>query len=493
MSRRLRNLNILLTVSLLLTTSSALLAEGSWKSFRGNAGSGESSEPLPPGDGPLTLEIAWKKPLGSGYSGISISDGRMVTAYTDGETDFVVALDPATGDEIWRYELGPIYKGHDGSHDGPIATPAIADGKVFALDPAGRLAALDLETGSELWTGHLTEDLGSEAPYYGFASSPVIAGDLMILQAGGEDGSVAAFDVATGELRWRGLEDGVDAQSPILADIGGRQQVLVMGETKLAGLDPSSGAVLWEFEHEGDGPMGAMSQSPVPLGNNRIFVKYTDPSSAVVELSEVDGAFGAYRLNQSKGMARSYSPAVVSGDHVYGFTARFLSAVDPASGDLLWRSRDVGDGFIISVGGQLAVLQKTGTLHLGAASPEGWSETAQVQLFDDLAWTPPSYADGSFYLRSLGEIARVDLVRAPALVASAGSSEIPAALAPLAASLASTIDAASAVDEFLAGPRGADEPTRGHRSLVVGDPARSARSDQLPLLPRLQASRRPEP
>lgn len=452
MSLRFRNLKILLTAGLLLTTSSVLLAEDSWKSFRGDAGSGESSDVLPPGDGPLTFEIAWKKPLGSGYSGISIAAGKVVTAFTDGELDLVVALDASTGEEMWRHELGPIYNGHDGSHAGPIATPAIADGRVFALDPAGKLVALDLESGEDLWSVHLTEDLESESPYYGYASSPVVIGDTMVLLTKGEAGIVAGFDASTGDLRWRAVEDDVEASSPIVAVVAGRQQILALGATKIAGVDPSDGTVLWEYEHNSEGgPMGAMTQSPVPLGGSRIFMKYDDPNAAVLELSEVDGALGAFEHAKSKGLYRSYSPVTVSGDHVYGFTSRFLSAVDPASGELLWRSRDVGDGFLISIGGQLAIIQKTGSLHLGAASSKGWTETARVDLFDDLAWTPPSYADGSIYVRSVGEIARVDLVRAPEMVASTDSADLPAALTPLTASLASATDAASAVDEFLEG------------------------------------------
>ena len=320
------------------------------------------------------------------------------------------------------------------------------------LDPWGHLAAVDLATGEGIWTSHLVEDLGSEPQYYGFASSPAVAGDTLVVQVGGEAGSVAGLDVATGELRWRSFEDEAMAQSPILADIGGRRQVLVLGSTKLAGIDPTDGAILWEFEHEGEpGPMGNWTSSPLPLGGNRIFLKYEDPSSAVIELSEVDGTLGAFRLNKSRGMTRSYSPAALSGENLYGFTARFLSAVDPTSGDLLWRSRDVGDGFLISVGGHLAVLQKTGSLHFGTASPEAWNETARIDLFDDLAWTPPSYADGSFYVRSLGEIARVDLVRSEAdLMAAAGGGDLPAPLAELATRIEWSSDPATEIDAFLA-------------------------------------------
>ena len=110
----------------------------------------------------------------------------------------VAAFDPESGEERWRYDLAPAYPGHDGSANGAMATPAIADGRTFVLGPWGHLAALDLKTGVALWTAHLVDDLGSEKPLYGFASSPVVVGDTVVLGIGGEAGAVAGFDAATG-------------------------------------------------------------------------------------------------------------------------------------------------------------------------------------------------------------------------------------------------------------------------------------------------------
>lgn len=132
---------------LLAIASSPTPAEQAWPGFRGD-GTGRARLALDPAEGPVGLALRWKRPLGSGYAGLSVAEGRLVTVARDGAEDVVVALDPATGQEHWRRPLAPVYVGHDGSADGGIATPAIADGRIFALSPWGRLAAYSLATAS---------------------------------------------------------------------------------------------------------------------------------------------------------------------------------------------------------------------------------------------------------------------------------------------------------------------------------------------------------
>lgn len=441
----------LLVCGLLLPPS--LHAGGTpWPAFRGADGTGSASGVLPAGEGPLTFELIWQRDLGSGYSGVTVTDGALFTAAFGQETDHVVALDPATGEELWRAELGPSYAGHDGSHDGPIATPAVADGRVFMLGPHGELKAYDAGDGSVTWESHLVEDHGSEKPFYGFGSSPRVVDGKVILQIGGEDGSVAAFDAATGELAWRAVDDEIATQTPVLAELREREQIVVIGAKKVVGLDPDDGEILWSLEHHGErGGMGAYTSSPLPVSGNHVFLKHGNAASGVLALTAEDGEPTPVLVHQTKGMGRSYSPPSLWNDTVYGYTARFLSAADSVTGELLWRSREPGDGFLVAFDDHLAVLTKKGTLHLGAASRESWSEMARLELFDDLAWTPPSVAGSSLYVRSLGAVARVDLVRAAAPV-ELPTVEIPRQLDGLVADLATAREAgeetAPLVDAF---------------------------------------------
>jgi outer membrane protein assembly factor BamB len=157
----------------------------------------------------LAFSVVWRAPLGSGYSSVSVAHGVAVTTFSDGTDDLVIAFSAATGDELWRSPIDSTYIGHDGSRTGPISTPYITEGLVYALGPKGRLVAVETSSGDEVWTRDLVADYGSEAPVYGFTTSPLVVGDVLLLQVGGGDGkAVAGFNRHTGEPLWHAGDGG---------------------------------------------------------------------------------------------------------------------------------------------------------------------------------------------------------------------------------------------------------------------------------------------
>jgi len=190
----------------------------SWAQFRGPAATDAGvGAPLP--DREFGLSMAWTRELGSGYSAISIAGDRAVTQFAAGEQDVIAAFDTASGEELWRYALGESYQGHTGSDDGPLSTPAIEGDAVYALGPRGRLVALALADGSERWAHDLDES-NSTAPFYGYTSSPLVTGGLVIVATGGEGHAVTAFDAVSGETRWTAGDDSVSYQTPSLVRLG---------------------------------------------------------------------------------------------------------------------------------------------------------------------------------------------------------------------------------------------------------------------------------
>lgn len=428
-----------------------------WPSLRGPRHDGGSAGTLDQREG-AGFAIAWRSPLGAGYSSVAVAEGRAVTLFADGKNDVAVGFDARSGRELWRYVIAPTLRGQDGSFDGPIATPALLEGRVFGLGPRGHLFALDAATGRELWRVDLVAREAAVPPFYGFGTSPLVVGGVLVVQVGaGKAGAVAGFDPATGQVRWKLGEDKVNYQSPVALTVGGREQVVAVGDTTLHGIDPASGRLLWRHAHGGEvHAIGAESLLPVPAGEGRLFLKIRQDASVMLRLvSGADGRTTVETLWTAPVLRTTYVVPVYHRGFLYGMNGRStLTCVDAATGEVRWRSREPGDGFPLLVGDDLVILTKEKTLHVGPASPEGWKERARLDLFHDLVWSPPSFADGAFFARSQGEVARIDWREAraetPGPIAAAEPAPTSRVFARLLADLAATPDKGAVVDRFLA-------------------------------------------
>jgi enterochelin esterase-like enzyme/outer membrane protein assembly factor BamB len=357
------------------------------------------------------LEIGWKRALGSGYSSVAVSGGKVVTMFADGEADVLAAFDTGSGEELWRYRVGDTYPGHDGSHDGPISTPLIGDGRVYGLGPRGHLFAVDLGTGEEIWAKDLVEDQQADPPYYGFGTTPALLDGVLVVEIGSPEGrAVAGFDAGTGEVRWTAIDDKIDYQSPIAAMIGGRMQVVLAGGSKLVGIDPKTGKVLWSYDHEGDGrAMSSASIIPVPVGDGRFLIKNKIDATTLVAVrpgKEVE--YEVEPVWSTNVLKSSYVTPVYRDGYLYGMTGRIFTCVNAENGEIVWRSREPGDGFPTLVGDKLVILTKPGSLHVAEASPEGYRELARLDLFEEHSWSEVAFAGGHLYARSMGYLARID-------------------------------------------------------------------------------------
>ncbi|NIR52479.1 PQQ-binding-like beta-propeller repeat protein [candidate division KSB1 bacterium] len=358
------------------------------------------------------LKIVWKKPLGSGCSSVSVADDRAVTMFSDGTFDDVIAFDAQSGVEIWRFKIDSTYKGHDGSYGGPISTPLISGNKVYGIGPKGQLFALDVKTGKEIWSSHLENDHDARVPFYGFATSPVVDSDVLIVETGGKnENAIAGFDKDTGERLWATGTDIISYQSPIRLNIHGQNQVLCVGDRYLCGLEPKSGRMLWEYSHKGGGNYGSKSMNPVIVGDNRLFLKHSGRGAILVEINKKDDEFIAEEVWTTRNIRMTYDIPIYFDGYLYGYSNRFLTCLDVKTGESVWKSRQPGDGFLILVDGHLVIVTKKGTLHIAKAGPQAYYEIADLKLFDKVAWTPASFANGKIYARSHSEIACIDIVK----------------------------------------------------------------------------------
>jgi outer membrane protein assembly factor BamB/enterochelin esterase-like enzyme len=406
-------------------------APSDWPRWRGADFDGTSREEgVFPREG-FQLQVRWRRKLGSGYSGIAVSGGRAVTLFSDGERDFAVALDADSGEELWRAPLAPTYPGREGSNDGPVSTPAIAGGLVYALGPRGDLVALLLDSGAQVFRVHLVEELGASLPHWGFGTSPLVFGDSVIVETGGAEASVTALDRRTGKVLWRAGEGATDYQSPILWTLGGEEQLVAAAAGLLYGLDPRTGRELWRHAHGASGFYEKIL-NPVAVGPRALLLTHEPMKAQLLSLEKKDGEVAVTQQWVTPHLKLNYATPIHDRGHIYGFSGGFLTSVDATTGALNWKSRPPGNGFPILVDSHLVVLTKQGTLHVIEATPEAYREVASLEVLPHIAWTPPSFASGRIYVRdSFTDVAAVDIVpgrRTTPIGLNAG--DLPSGLVP---------------------------------------------------------------
>jgi outer membrane protein assembly factor BamB len=386
-----------------------------WPQLRGPDHSGAAVAGLLDRD-PIGLEVLWTRPLGSGYSAISVAGDVGVACFSDGTDDVVMAFDAASGEERWRYRIAETYAGHTGSDDGPIATPTIAGDAVYGLGPRGHLFAVRLADGAEIWT-HAFGESDSRAPYYGYATSPLVVGDLVVVQPGGGAGhSIRAFDRATGAPRWSHEDAPVSYQSPTVVELAGRRQIVAVNDELVVGIAPEDGEVLWKHPHAMHA--NELFAQPLALGDDRLVLNSLDDVLALSVTTAGDG-FAVAELWRSNAFKNAYAVPVHHQGYLYGFSSRFLTCLDAATGELVWRSRPPGASGAVLADGQLVMMAADGHLVVAAASPEGYRERARVAVFEQGGLTAPSFAGGRLFVRNLERMAAVGITDRPATSAPA--------------------------------------------------------------------------
>ncbi len=378
-----------------------------WSGLWGSARDGVTAMRLALGETP-SARVVWRRPIGSGFSGISAAAGRGFTGESDGTDDYVAAFDLATGRETWRARLGPTYRGHDGSKDGPISTPTLDEGRVFIVGPKGGLLAFDAATGRVLWRHDLRVDFGAPEPTYGFGVSPLVAGDRLIVAAGGATHNLAAFDKVSGKLRWAvNHSKATGYASPVLATLAGRSQIVVHAGDAVYGASPEDGALLWTHPL---GPPVEADRPPLALPGDRVLLQRWE-ESRLLQIERGAGGLTVREVWKSPRLRSSYSPTILHEGHLYAMGGPNLLCVDPANGNIVWREK-VYPGALIMVDGHLLHLgEQSGELRVASASPSGYRQRLKTPVFNAGATssTTPSFALGFVLMRNVEEIVALEL------------------------------------------------------------------------------------
>ena len=376
-----------------------------WTGFRGPDRDGHyRQQPVRTGWG-SALTPLWKQPVGGGYASFVIADGRAFTIEQRGGRELAAAYDLATGRELWTSAWNALFQTQG---DGPRATPTVHEGRLYALGATGEFRALDAATGRTVWRTNILADAGAGNMDFGMSASPLIVDNTVVVLAGGLNGqSVVAYDRHSGKRVWGALDDRASYSSPMLVTLAGVRQILAFTETRLVGLSPENGKLLWELPWQ----MPNQASQPVVAGPDRVFVSAGSGSeSAMLRVAAgADGQLAPRELWRTTRMNNNFSSSVLHDGFIYGLDGPILACIDASNGELKWKGGRYGAGQLVLASGHVIVLTEQGELALVRADPKSHQEITRFPAIEGKTWNHPAMSDGILLIRNIEEMAAFDL------------------------------------------------------------------------------------
>ena len=372
-----------------------------------------------------SLPRAWSQPVGSGYSGPTVAEGRVyVTDQVRENVERVLCFDAGSGEPLWQHEYDAVYT--IGYRAGPRASVTVVDGRAFAVGAMGHFHCFDAASGEILWQRDLAADYDAAMPIWGITASPLVVDDLVIQVAAGQGGAcLVALDIATGKERWKALDEPAGYSAPVLIKQGGQDVVVCWSGASISGLEPSTGKVFWSV------PMASRNMPigvPTPvIQDDLIFVSSFYDGSMLIRFSTEEPTAEQvwYRVGRDEqhtdALHCMIGTPILKGDHIYGVDSYGeLRCLDLTTGDRIWEDQTAvprnrwATIHIIRDADREIMLNDQGDLIFARLASDSYHELSRTHLIDPtkvqlsrgkgVVWAHPAIAGGFIFARSDEEL-----------------------------------------------------------------------------------------
>jgi outer membrane protein assembly factor BamB len=379
------------------------------------------------------IKLKWRMPISSGYTGPTVAEGRVYVAdrlTEPSEMERVLCLDWQTGKMLWTHRYDCKYGGI-GYKAGPRASVLLADGRAYSLGTAGHLFCFDAASGKVFWSHDLKEEYRVRMPHWGISAAPVIEGDLLIVQAGGQDKAcVCAFDKTTGQERWKALPDDASYSAPIVIDQAGRRVVVCWTGNRIVGLDPADGRLLWEHPFPWEKWPIAIA-TPV-LDRDLLLFSEAHQGTLLLRLSQtgprVEKVWHRRKENVADGKVLHclISTPMIDGEYLYGVDGGgILRCLRLATGEQVWEDRTAvppnrfATIHLVRHGERTWMFNECGELIIARLTAKGFEEISRAKLIepttdqlprrDGVTWSHPAFAYRHVFARNDKALVCADL------------------------------------------------------------------------------------
>jgi outer membrane protein assembly factor BamB len=401
------NFITLLLITFLIGTLNPIQAEN-WSNWLGPNynGSVEGVHINLPTEG-NEFKVKWKIPIGSGWSS-PVMDKKFIYFHDRvGEDEIVHCLNIKTGDEIWQNSYFSGYRDDFGMGSGPRSTPAFKNGIIVTHGPQGLLHGLDLKTGIQKWVRDLKKEFGSPKGFFGRCASPLIIGDRVILDVGGEKVGLVAFSLIQGRTQWFSKPYGNDYSSPVPFFSEDRNFCLSFMRKGFLAVDLKTGNEEYFAQFRSPIDASVNAATPLVIQNQVLLSSCYGVGAGLWQYQENNGKNEfpfkeVWRKNEV--IDCHYSTPVSFGDYIYGFHGRqerkpILRCIRVGDGEIMWAAPSMGAGNLIRVSGKLIVLLETGELVILKALPESCEIVYRQQILGAGTRAHFSFANGLLVAR----------------------------------------------------------------------------------------------
>jgi outer membrane protein assembly factor BamB len=334
------------------------------------------------------LKKLWEHPVGRGWSSFAVIGGFAFTQEQREQGESVICYYLETGDTIWRHS-DPVRFEEALGGIGPRATPTFSDGHLYTLGATGVLNCLNATNGDLVWQRDILDDAQVENIPWAMAGSPLVVGDVVIVNPGGKDGNgVIAYKKKTGTREWSAGNDRTSYAAPTYRTILGAPQILIFDGVGVAGHAVKNGEEKWKVEWSNDPQVNAAQ--PIVVDDHSIFVASGyGRGSGLIELEEVNGRIETNVKWSSRRFKLKFNAAVRYGNFAYGLDEGVLSCIDMRDGTLKWKRGRYGYGQILLVDGTLVIQAEQGDIGFVRATPDKFDEIKRVPALTSKSWNHP--------------------------------------------------------------------------------------------------------
>jgi len=382
-----------------------------WPQWRGPQRSGISNETglmkQWPTSGP---PLVWSTSnLGSGYGSISVAGDRVFVQGLKGRESSVSSLNRADGKLVWSRALGPTDSEDRGP--GPRSTPTVDGDRLYVLTEHGDLACLRVQDGSTIWQRNILKDFGARNIPWLISESPLIDGNNVIVTPGGRNAGVAALDKVSGKTVWtsKELSDEAGYASVVAGDVQGVRTLMTLTSAAGVGVRASDGKLMWRYPRVANGT--ANIATPVFHDNKVFYTSNYGVGGALLGLTAQAGSVQSSEIYFTRVMQNHHGGVVLVNGYLYGFNNSILTALEFATGKLMWRHRSVGKGSLIYADGHLVILSEDNVVGLAEATPSAYKEKGRFAIADQgwPSWAHPVVVGGRLFIRNQGTLASYDV------------------------------------------------------------------------------------